>query len=83
MAPATSTGSKSPAPAPSTAVGAYVFAYVEVDLPAGAPEGTGPRIITNIVGCDPESVRIGDRVQAVFHDTASGHALIRFEPASG
>lgn len=57
----------------------YVLAYVELDLPDGAP---GPRMITNIVDCDPGSVRIGDRVQVVFHDTADGHALPRFRPSA-
>lgn len=56
----------------------YVLAYVELDVPGGA----GPRVITNIVDCDPEAVAIGDRVAVVFHDTESGHALPRFRPAS-
>lgn len=71
----------------------YVLAYVELDLPdptdAGAGEASGaaigaaagPRIITNVVDCDPDSVRIGDRVAVVFDPTASGHALVRFRPA--
>lgn len=56
----------------------YVVAYVELDLPE--PGRPGPRIITNIVECDPESVSIDDRVAVVFHDTESGHALPRFHP---
>jgi uncharacterized OB-fold protein len=54
----------------------YVLAYVELDVPGG----DGPRMITNVVDCDPESVAIGDPVEVVFHDTASGHALPRFRP---
>ena len=54
----------------------YVLAYVELDVPGG----DGPRIITNIVECEPESVSVGDRVTVVFHDTSSGHALPRFRP---
>ncbi len=54
-----------------------MVAYVELDVPGFAP---GPRIITNIVDCDPESVAVGQRVTAVFDDTASGHALVRFHP---
>jgi uncharacterized OB-fold protein len=54
----------------------YVLAYVEVDVPGG----DGPRIITNVVDCDPEDLSIGDRVAVVFHDTESGHALPRFRP---
>jgi uncharacterized protein len=56
----------------------YVLAYVELDLPDGRP---GPRMITNIVDCDPGSVSVGDRVEAVFHPTDGGLALPRFRPA--
>ncbi len=52
--------------------GPFVLAYVELD--------EGPRVMTNIVGCSPESVRIGLRVRAVFHDTGQGSALVRFAP---
>ena len=56
----------------------YVVAYVELDLPDGGP---GPRVMTNIVDCDPGSVAVGDRVEAVFHPTERGVALVRFRPA--
>ena len=52
--------------------GPFVIAYVELD--------EGPRVMTNIVGCSPESVRIGLRVRAVFDDTGQGNALVRFAP---
>ena len=39
-------------------VGPYVLAYVELD--------EGPRVMTNIVGCAPEEVAIGQRAVAVF-----------------
>ncbi|MCC7367353.1 MAG: Zn-ribbon domain-containing OB-fold protein [Chloroflexi bacterium] len=51
----------------------YVLAYVEL--------AEGPRIMTNIVDCDVESVRIGQAVSLVFHDTGQGTALPRFRPA--
>lgn len=51
----------------------YVVAYVKLD--------EGPTLLTNVVGCDPDSVEIGMRVKAVFDDTGEGHALVRFEPA--
>jgi uncharacterized OB-fold protein len=54
--------------------GTYVLAYVELD--------EGPRIMTNIVDCDPDSVEIGQKVEVVFHDTGQGTALPRFRPAS-
>jgi uncharacterized OB-fold protein len=53
--------------------GVYVLAYVELE--------EGPRMMTNIVDCDPDSVRIGQDVELVFHDTGQGTALARFRPA--
>lgn len=58
----------------------YVVAYVELDLPDGM-DGPGPRVLTNVVDCDPDAVAVGDRVQAVFHPTERGVALVRFRPA--
>jgi len=52
----------------------YVLAYVELD--------EGPRVLSNIVGCPPDDVRIGQPVQVVFCDTGAGSALYRFEPCS-
>lgn len=51
----------------------YVIAYVELD--------EGPRVLTNIVGCDPAAVEVGMAVTVVFHDTGEGNALFRFRPA--
>jgi uncharacterized protein len=53
--------------------GPYVLAYVEL--------AEGPRIMTNIVDCDVDSVKIGQAVEVVFHDTGQGTALPRFRPA--
>jgi hypothetical protein len=36
--------------------------------------------MTNIVDCDVNSVRIGQAVEVVFHDTGQGTALPRFRP---
>jgi uncharacterized OB-fold protein len=55
-------------------VGPYVLAYVELE--------EGPRIMTNIVECEPESVRIGQSVEVVFHDTGQDTALVRFRPVT-
>ena len=52
----------------------YVVAYVELD--------EGPRILTNVVECEPERVDVGMAVEVVFHDTGEGRALYRFRPAS-
>jgi uncharacterized protein len=51
----------------------YVLAYVELD--------EGPRVMTNIVDCDPDALEVGQRVRVVFHDTGQGSALYRFAPA--
>lgn len=51
----------------------YVLAYVELD--------EGPRVLTNIVDCDPESLSVGQRVRVSFQDTGQGTALYRFTPA--
>ena len=47
----------------------YVLAYVELD--------EGPRLMTNIVDCDPTSVAVDSPVRVVWHDTGEGTALPR------
>jgi len=51
-----------------------VIAIVELD--------EGPRMTTNIVGCDPDSVQIGMPVEAVFDDVSPETTLVFFRPAS-
>lgn len=53
-------------------VGPYVLAYVELD--------EGPRLLTNVVGCDPQEVRIGMPVEVEFVDREHGLAVPRFRP---
>ena len=50
----------------------YVVAYVELD--------EGPRVMTNVVGTDPDAVHIGDRVTAVF-EPADSTKVLRFQLA--
>lgn len=50
----------------------YVLAYVQLD--------EGPTLMTNIVGCDPETLQIGHPVRVVFEPTDSD-AVPRFTPA--
>ena len=50
----------------------YVIAYVELD--------EGPRVMSNIVGCEPAVLTIGSRVRVVMPKDGDGHALFRFEP---
>lgn len=55
----------------------YVMAYVELE--------EGPRLLTNIVGCDPADVRIGMDVVADFatqpREDGEAFAVPRFRPA--
>lgn len=51
----------------------FVYAYVELE--------EGPRVMTNIVHCAPEDVRIGMPVTIVWDVTERGPALYRFTPA--
>lgn len=53
----------------------YVIAIVELE--------EGPRLTTNIVGCDPEEVRIGMPVEAMFEDIDEAGTLIMFRPRGG
>lgn len=54
--------------------GPYVIAIVELD--------EGPRVTTNIIGCEPAEVTIGMPVEVVFGDVVDGIALPYFAPAS-
>jgi len=51
----------------------YVLAFVDLD--------EGVRLVTNIVECDPESVRIGQRVRARFEAIDDEHTVVLFAPA--
>jgi uncharacterized protein len=52
----------------------FVVAYVELD--------EGPRIMTNIVDCDPDEVRCGQPVEVTFDPVDEGEGVLyRFRPA--
>jgi uncharacterized OB-fold protein len=53
------------------------YAVVLVDLDEGA------RLLSTAVGCDPESVAIGDRVRAAWMPLPDGRHLLQFEPDPG
>lgn len=53
----------------------YVVAVIEVE--------EGPRLITNVVGCDPDEVHVGMSVEVVFEELADGIALHAFRPGAG
>jgi uncharacterized protein len=51
----------------------YVMAWVEVE--------EGLKMLTNIVDCPPEQVKIGMPVEAVFDDVTPEVTLVKFRPA--
>jgi uncharacterized OB-fold protein len=51
----------------------YVVALVEL--------AEGPRLMTNIVTADVDSIRIGQKVKAVFEDVTDEVTLVKFAPA--
>ena len=50
----------------------YVVALVELD--------EGVRLLSNVVGCPPEQVAVGDRVQVTWEALSDGRGLPLFEP---
>jgi uncharacterized OB-fold protein len=50
----------------------YVVALVDLE--------EGPRVMTNIVGCEPESVSVGMAVQARFEPVSESAGIALFEP---
>jgi len=50
----------------------YVVALVDL--------AEGPRVMTNVVGCDPEEVSIGMAVRARFEPVSEHAAIALFEP---
>lgn len=50
----------------------YVLAYVELE--------EGIRMLTNVVGCAPDEVRIGMSVEVVFDDVTAEVTLPKFRP---
>jgi uncharacterized OB-fold protein len=53
----------------------YVLAYVTLD-------DVGVQMLTNIVGCPPDQVRIGMPVEVTFEDVNEEIAIPRFKPAT-
>lgn len=51
----------------------YVMAWVELD--------EGVKMLTNIVDCPPQEVKIGMPVEAVFEDVTPEVTLVKFRPA--
>jgi uncharacterized OB-fold protein len=51
----------------------YVLGYVHLD--------EGPKLLTNIVDCDPDSVQIGQRVSVIFRPAPEGRPMPFFRPS--
>jgi uncharacterized OB-fold protein len=51
----------------------YVLAVVQLD--------EGPRMMTNVVGCAPDDVKIGMAVQVEYEDVTPEITLAKFKPA--
>ena len=62
-----------PGPGRDPGGGPYVVALV--DLPEGV------RMMSNVVGCPPESVSVGMPVRVTWHPLSDGRHLPQFEPA--
>jgi uncharacterized protein len=52
----------------------YVVALVELD--------EGPRLVTNVVGCEPNDVKVGQRVEVVFEQIDDRVTLPKFRPVA-
>jgi uncharacterized OB-fold protein len=51
----------------------YCIAYVTLD--------EGVRMMTNIIDCDLDAIRIGQKVKVVFRKTEGGFSIPMFTPA--
>jgi hypothetical protein len=41
----------------------------------------GPTVMTNLVDCDFDAIRIGDKVEVTFAETDNGQKVPMFKPA--
>jgi len=55
----------------------YAVALVEVDAGDGA---STIRVMSNVVNCDPQSIRVGDAVSLTWEELSDGRNLPQFEP---
>jgi uncharacterized OB-fold protein len=58
----------------------YAVALVEVDAGDGA---STVRVMSNVINCDVETVRVGDAVSLVWEALSDGRHLPLFEPTGG
>jgi uncharacterized OB-fold protein len=62
-------------PLPAFQEGPYAVALVEL--------AEGPRLMSGVVGCDPEQVQVGMPVRLTWEELSDGRNLPLFEPAGG
>jgi uncharacterized protein len=56
----------------------YAVALVDLDAGDGS---TTVRVMSNVVHCDPDEVRVGDKVSLTWEALSDGRNLPQFEPA--
>jgi uncharacterized OB-fold protein len=59
---------------------AEVVPYVSGAIELDGTQGAGARMLANIIECDPETVKIGDKVRVVFETVSATMAVPRFAP---
>ena len=64
---------RQPANAAFTGDAPYVYAVVQLD--------EGPRMVSNVVGCNIEDVRVDMPLEVVFDDVTQEWTLVKFKPA--
>ena len=57
----------------------YVSGVIELD----GTQGAGARMILNVTGCDPDAVRIGDKVEIWFDRISDTYAMPWARPVAG
>ena len=53
----------------------YVSGVIDLD----GTQGAGARLFGNIIGCAPEEMRIGDKVEVAFEPLSDTYAMMRFQ----
>jgi uncharacterized OB-fold protein len=51
----------------------YVYAVVQLE--------EGPRLVSNVVQCNPEALKVDMLLEAVFDDVTPEWTLVKFRPA--
>jgi uncharacterized OB-fold protein len=57
---------------------ADVVPYVSGVIDLDGTQGAGARLFGNIIDCEPEAVRVGDKVEVAFEPLSDTYAMMRF-----